>query len=104
MKVLTDFEGLAIRLTNERLGHILEHPEMVGKENAIEETLTRPERVVESPSDVQVHLYYRFYTGTAVGDKYLCVVVKVTETDAFVITAYFTNTIKRGTTLWPKDK
>ena len=47
MKILQDFEGLAIRLTDERRTHILEHPEMVAMELAIEETLLRPERVVQ---------------------------------------------------------
>jgi predicted short-subunit dehydrogenase-like oxidoreductase (DUF2520 family) len=32
-------------------------------------------------------LYYRLYLGTRVGDKHLCVVVKVAENDAFVPTA-----------------
>jgi hypothetical protein len=103
MKVLTDFQELVIRLTDERLAHILEHPEMAGMENAIEETLVRPERVVQSASDEEARLYYRFYIGTLVGDKYLCVIVKLTEADAFVITAYLTDTIKRGLTLWPKS-
>ena len=51
MKVLRDHQGLAIRLTDERLLHILEHPEMIGMEAAIEETLSRPQQVVESFSD-----------------------------------------------------
>ena len=46
MKILRDFQGRAIRLTQERLTHILEHPEMAGMEQAIEETLVRPERVI----------------------------------------------------------
>ena len=73
MKILQDFEGLAIRLTDERRTHILEHPEMVAMELAIEETLLRPERVVQSFSDPQAHLYYRFYFRTVVGGKFLCV-------------------------------
>jgi len=43
--------GLAIRLTEERLAHILEHPGMVGMEPAMEEALLRPERAVASFSD-----------------------------------------------------
>jgi hypothetical protein len=69
MKVLQDFQGLAIRLTDERLAHILEHPEMVGMEAAIEETLLQPNRVMASVSDPAARLYYRFYVGTMVGDK-----------------------------------
>ena len=103
MKTITDFQGLAVQLTDERLAHILEHPEMAAMEDAIEETLAHPERVVQSASDEQARLSYRLYNGTLVGDKYLCVVVKVTEGDAFVITAYLTDTIKRGITLWPKN-
>jgi phage-Barnase-EndoU-ColicinE5/D-RelE like nuclease2 len=104
MKILRDHTGLAIRLTDERLTHILEHPEMKEMEKAIEETLLRPERVVESFSDPQARLYYRFYFGTLVGDKYVCVIVKVSSDDAFVLTAYLTDRIKRGVTIWPKEK
>ena len=103
MKVLLDYRGLAIRLTDERLGHILEHPEMVGLEHAIEETLLQPERVVESFSDPTAKLHYRYYTQTLVGGKYLCVVVKTSEADAFVLTAYLTDKIKRGRPIWPKE-
>jgi hypothetical protein len=30
MRVIHDYQGAPIRLTDERLAHILEHPEMVG--------------------------------------------------------------------------
>jgi len=104
MKVLHDFDGLAIRLTDERLGHILEHPEMMSLETAIEETLRDPERVVRSLGDPAVHLYYRFYFRTVVGGKFLCVVVKMGEADAFVLTAYLTDRVKKGERLWPIRK
>ena len=101
MKTLRDYEGREIRLTDERITHILEHPEMVGLEDAIDATLAQPQRVVQSLSDPQARLYYRYYVGTRVGDKYLCVVVKVVGGDAFVLTAYLTDTIKKGHQLWP---
>ena len=101
VKVLRDFQGLAIRLTDERRNHILEHPEMVPMEPAIEETLLHPERVVRSFSDPQARLYYRFYFRTMVGSKFLCVVVKTLDDDAFVLTAYLTDRIKKGVVLWP---
>lgn len=104
MRVLHDHTGLAIRLTDERLAHILDHPEMKEMTKAVEETLLRPERVVESFSDPQARLYYRFYFGTLVGDKYVCVIVKVSSDDAFVLTAYLTDRIKKGVTIWPKEK
>lgn len=104
MKILHDYQGLAIRLTDERLDHVLEHPEMQGLENAIAETLLHPERVVQSFSDPQSKLYYRFYLGTRVGDKFLCVVVRIKGEDAFVLTAYLTDKVKRGVKLWPIEK
>jgi hypothetical protein len=67
------------------------------------ETLESPEYVFESLSDDQARLYYRFNIGTKVGDKFLCVVVKIVPGDAFVLTAYLTDKIKRGIQLWPKN-
>ena len=104
MRVLRDYQGLSIRLTDERLAHILEHPEMAGLKGAIEETLLHPQRVVESLGDPQARLYYRFYLGTRVADKHLCVVVKVVGEDAFVLTAYLTDKVKGGVQIWPKEK
>jgi hypothetical protein len=103
VRVLRDFEGLPIRLTDERRAHILEHPEMVPMEAAIQETLLEPVQVVQSLSDPEARLYYRFYFRTMVGGKYLCVVVKVRDADAFVLTAYLTDRVKRGVKLWPKN-
>ena len=101
MKILHDYEGREVRLTDERLAHILEHPEMVGLEEAIGDTLAQPQRVIQSLSDPQARLYYRYYVGTRVGNKFLCVVVKVVGADAFVLTAYLADTIKKGQQLWP---
>jgi hypothetical protein len=103
VKILRDYQGLAIRLTDERRAHILEHPEMVGLEQAIEDTLLQPERVIESFSDPTAKLHYRYYEKTLVGGKYLCVVVKTVDADAFVLTAYLTDKIKNGISIWPKD-
>ncbi len=104
VRVLTDYEGRQVRLTDERLAHIREHPEMVGLESAIAETLAHPQRVIQSRSDPDARLYYRYYVGTRVGDKWLCVVVRVGEVDSFVITAYLTNEPKRGELLWPPSQ
>ena len=101
MRIFTDYEGRAIRLTNERLAHMLEHPEMAGMEHRIAETLARPEQVTESLSDPEARLYYRFYMGTWVGDKHLCVVVKMAQNDAFVLTAYLVGKPIGGKRIWP---
>lgn len=100
MEVIVDYQGLAVRLTDERLAHILDHPEMVSLKAAISETLKHPAVVIQSISDEAARLYYRFYSGTRVGDKFVCVIVKVKPGDAFVLTAYLTDKPKKGTLLW----
>jgi hypothetical protein len=100
VEVVIDYQGLAVRLTDERLTHILEHPEMSDLQGAIAETLRHPALVIQSISDESARLYYRFYSGTRVGDKFVCVVVKVRPGDAFVLTAYLTDKPKKGTVLW----
>ena len=102
MKILKDYQGRLIRLTEERLKHILEHPEMKEMASEISTALRSPEKVIESLSDAEAHLYYRFYLGTKVGDKFLCVVVKVLPHDAFVITGYLTDTLIKGRMIWPR--
>lgn len=101
MRILRDFQGFEVRLIEERIEHILEHPKMTDREAAIEEALVSPEQVLESLFDAEVRPYYRFYRVTAVGDKYLCEVVKMSQGDAFVLTAYLTDSVKRGWRLWP---
>ena len=56
MRLIQDYRGVSIRLTDERLTHILEHPEMEGLAGAIDETLRHPERVIESLSDPEARL------------------------------------------------
>lgn len=66
--------------------------------------MKQPQCVVESFSDPQARLYYRFYVGTLMGEKYLCVVVKIIGEDAFVLTAYLTDKAKKGVQVWPREK
>jgi hypothetical protein len=101
MKKLIDCFGREVRLTAERLAHILERLEMRGMETALEEALQHPRLVRRSRSDGSVRLFYEYYAETLVGGKWLCVVVKVLPDDAFVITAYLTDKPKRGEDLWP---
>ena len=101
MKTIQDCFGHAVRLTDERMTHILEHPEMSGMGAEIERVLAAPQTVRRSRSDDAVRLFYEFYAQTIVGGKWLCVVVKYLEDDAFVVTAYLTDKPKTGDTLWP---
>jgi len=67
----------------------------------IERVLLQPQFVRPSRSDQAVRLFYEFYAQTIVGGKWLCVVVKYAENDAFVVTAYLTDKPKAGEDLWP---
>ncbi len=90
-----------MRLTDERLAHILEHAEMAGMAMEVERVLRQPQLVRRSRSDASVRMFYEFYAQTIVGGKWLCVVVKYAENDAFVVTAYLTDKPKAGEDLWP---
>ncbi len=101
MKYFDDIFGRKIRLTEEREAHIKSsHPELSNQLRKIKETLLEPHQIVRSISDENVQLYYRLFSKTPVGTKYLCVVVKGIKDDYFILTVYFTDTIKRGELLW----
>lgn len=74
---------------------------MTGMGAEIERVLREPQLVRHSRSDKAVRLFYEFYAKTIVGGKWLCVVVKYMENDAFVVTAYLTDKPKAGEDLWP---
>ena len=99
---LEDVFGSRIRLTAERLAHILGHLEMKGMESALAQALREPQLVRRSRTDAAVRLFYLFHPQTLVGAKWLCVVIKYLENDAFVVTAYLTDKPKLGEDLWPK--
>jgi len=99
---LEDVFGNRVRLTAERLAHILDHPEMKGLESALAKVLHEPELVRRSRSDATVRLFYQFHPQTLVGAKWLCAVIKYLENDAFIVTAYLTDRPKPGEDLWPK--
>jgi len=103
MKWFKDIFNRRIRLTFERQEHIeLDHPEMFGQIGKIQDALANPDVIVRSRTDPDVELFYRYYDITPVTEKYLSVVVKVLPGDLFIITAYFTDTVKRGEILWER--
>jgi len=101
MRILEDCFGRSVRLTDERLAHILEHAEMKELAAELERVLRQPQLVRRSSSDEAARLFYNFYAQTIVGGKWLCLVVKYVENDAFVVTAYLTDKPKAGVDLWP---
>lgn len=103
MPLLEDFNKRRIRLTDERQQHLEStHPEMKGQLGHIRQTLAAPDKVVRSRTDPFVELFYKLYQSTPVTEKYLCIVVKSLDNDHFIITAYFTDSIKRGEVLWKR--
>ena len=103
MESFRDVHDRSIRLTEERQRHLqTAHPEMAGAVPRIAETLANPDRIVRSVTDETVELFYRHYPSTPVSSKFLCIVVKFVVGDSFIVTAYYTDTIKRGESLWQK--
>jgi hypothetical protein len=98
----TDYAGRSIRVNDERLTHAFEHEELLGQGERIQETLRDPDIVVQSHRDPEVSWYHKHYSATPVGGKYLRVVVKSTTQDAFLLTAFYTDRVSRGITLWEK--
>ena len=98
--IFTDIFERLVRLTDERWQHIIERREMIEQQSKIKETLALPDLIKFSNFDSEIHCYYKFYPSTPVTSKYLVVIAKVTEVDAFILTSFFTDKIKSGETLW----
>ena len=95
MRRFADERGNEVRLTDERLRHILRrHPDMAFQLHRFAETLTRPDAVNPSRSSPVVHLYHRLYPDLRGRNRYLCVVVKRGTDYSFVLTAYLSRSIK----------
>jgi hypothetical protein len=103
VQIIIDYKGNPIRLTDERLEHILLHPEMIDLLESIKDTLVNPEYVIQSKQDDKVALYNKFYITKKFGGKYLCVVVKDNENDSFIITSFLINKLPEGVILWQRN-
>jgi hypothetical protein len=96
-----DIFGNVLSLREDRHGHILERPEMANQDEKIKETLKNPDIVKESNHATDVLLYYRLYESTPVTKKYMLVVAKINK-ESFIITAFYTDKIKKGATRWER--
>jgi len=70
----------------------------------LDETVAEPDFIIQSRSDPQAVINYKLHRGTKRGDKYLCVVVKYNSNDAYVLTAYPSDEIKKGALVWRKKR
>lgn len=100
MTSLKDCFDREIRLTDERRAHIESRPEMKSQGDRIRQTLQHPDIIKRSATDASVHVYHKRFAETPVTEKFLRVVAKVHTDSPFVITAFFTNSIQGGETVW----
>jgi len=103
MKIAFSVNGVPIRLTAERLDHIMErHPELAGGDYRIVETLSAPDIVQRG--DFGTLLAAKKYNKSPVSDnKYLVVAYReLSDSDGFVLTAYYQSSLRQRVTLWKK--
>jgi len=76
----------------------MKHPVMAGRELEVKTTLERPDEIRQSRIDSDVYLFYR----SERENRWVCAVTKRLDEEGYLITAYPTDAIKEGTTIWPK--
>lgn len=76
----------------------VKHPAIRGRERDIIRVLADPIEVRRSRKDPAVFLFYR-----PDGDRWLCAVARREGAEGFLITAYPTDAIKAGATVWTRS-
>lgn len=95
MRRFDDEHGNEVRLTDERLQHILQrHPEMGRHLHRIAETLADPDAVMTLESSPGLRLYHRLYPDLRGRRRYICLVVRRMTGYSFIVTAYPDRKIK----------
>ena len=95
MRRFTDERGNEVRLTDDRLRHILRrHPEMAFQMHRFAETLASPDAVQPSRSNPTVQLYYRLYPDLRGRNRYICLVLRRETDHSFILTGYLGRSIK----------
>ena len=93
--------GFSVRCTKAYWEFIVEHkhPVLRGHDMDVEQVLADPDEVRRSRKDSAVLLFYR---GAA--PRWLCAVARREDGTGFLITAYPTDVIKVGETIWTRSK
>jgi molybdopterin synthase catalytic subunit len=94
--------GKTISLDEDRWRHVLNHPEMKTQLDRIKETIMNPDEIRESTHDPSVLLFCKLYGETPVTEKYLLVVIETQNREGFIVTAFFTDRVKKGGVMWKK--
>jgi hypothetical protein len=89
--------GFSVRTTSSYWELILrKHPEVSGKESAIQDCLRKPAQVRHSKQDRTVYLFY-----ASDPPYYIVVVAKRLNGEGFMITSYLSDKVKEGELVWP---
>jgi hypothetical protein len=96
--------GKTIKLDEDRWKHVLEHPEMKNQIHRIKETLVAPDEIRESVHTPSIWMFYKLYPHSPVSEKYMLVIVEVSDGEGFIVTAFFTDKVKKGGLLWKKNR
>jgi len=93
--------GFTVRCTRAYWEFIVteKHPVLRGREQEIANVLSDPDEVRRSRRDLDVYLFYR-----GSGPRWLCSVARREDGSAFLITAYPTDTIKVGESIWTRSR
>jgi len=74
----------------------MKHPVMKGKDDLVKAALQFPDEIRQSKTDKDVFLYYKQF------DRLYCVVVKHIGMEGFLITAYPTDKVQEGGSIWTR--
>jgi hypothetical protein len=96
--------GKVVSLSSDRWQHVLSHPELKNQRTRIKETLAAPDEIRASAQNPEIWLFYRLYPKTPVTTKYMLVVVKVSNEEGFIVTAFYTDKVKKGDIIWKKSQ
>ena len=88
--------NIEVRTTTEYWKYLItvKHPIMKGHEDTVKAALQFPDEIRQSKTDKDVFLYYKRF------DKLYCVVIKHIGMEGFLITAYPTDKVKEGDSIW----
>ena len=92
--------GYRVRTTRRYWEFIVrvKHPALSGREADIMRVLADPDQVRRSRMDPVIHLSYR-----SDGARWLCAVTRRLDGHGFLVTAYLTDSIKVGATVWTRS-
>jgi hypothetical protein len=77
---------------------------MRNQRTRIKETLVDPDEIRASVQNPEIWLFYKLYPKTPVTRKFMLVVVKASTEESFIVTAFYTDKVKKGDIIWKKNQ